>query len=34
MYLGKLCEIGTPDVLYRKPAHPYTAALLNVDPDA
>jgi peptide/nickel transport system ATP-binding protein len=32
MYLGKLCETGTPDVLYRKPAHPYTAALLKSIP--
>ncbi len=28
MYLGKLCEVGAPDVLYAQPAHPYTAALL------
>jgi peptide/nickel transport system ATP-binding protein len=28
MYLGKLCEVGAPDALYRAPAHPYTAALL------
>jgi peptide/nickel transport system ATP-binding protein len=28
MYLGKLCEVGTPDVLFAQPAHPYTAALL------
>jgi peptide/nickel transport system ATP-binding protein len=28
MYLGKLCEVGEPDVLYARPAHPYTAALL------
>jgi peptide/nickel transport system ATP-binding protein len=32
MYLGKLCETGTPDVLYRTPAHPYTAALLRSIP--
>jgi peptide/nickel transport system ATP-binding protein len=28
MYLGKLCEVGAPDVLYTQPGHPYTAALL------
>ena len=28
MYLGKLCEVGPPDTLYERPAHPYTAALL------
>jgi len=32
MYLGKLCEIGAPDVLYSQPAHPYTAALLAAIP--
>ena len=32
MYLGKLCEIGAPDVLYDRPAHPYTAALLAAIP--
>ena len=34
MYLGKLCEVAKPDDLYAKPAHPYTAALLVVDPGA
>lgn len=28
MYLGKLCETGTPEDVYNSPAHPYTAALL------
>jgi peptide/nickel transport system ATP-binding protein len=32
MYLGKLCEVGPPDTLYAKPAHPYTAALLESIP--
>jgi peptide/nickel transport system ATP-binding protein len=32
MYLGKLCEVGPPDVLYERPAHPYTAALLAAIP--
>ena len=33
MYLGKLCEVGAPDVLYAQPAHPYTAALLAAIPE-
>jgi len=33
MYLGKLCEVAAPDTLYRRPAHPYTAALLASIPE-
>jgi peptide/nickel transport system ATP-binding protein len=32
MYLGKMCEFGSPDALYAAPAHPYTAALLSAIP--
>jgi len=32
MYLGRLCEVGDPDVLYARPAHPYTVALLGAIP--
>jgi peptide/nickel transport system ATP-binding protein len=32
MYLGKVCELATPDRLYAAPAHPYTAALLSSIP--
>lgn len=32
MYLGRLCEVGDPDVLDQHPAHPYTAALLSAIP--
>jgi peptide/nickel transport system ATP-binding protein len=28
MYLGKICEVGSPDLLYRRPAHHYTSLLL------
>ncbi len=33
MYLGRLCEIGPPDVIYDQPAHPYTEALLAAIPE-
>src|SRR5438874_2515615 len=29
MYLGKLCEVAPADELYQRPAHPYTATLLE-----
>ena len=32
MYLGKLCELGGADDIYRSPAHPYTASLLAAVP--
>ncbi|HEX2575760.1 MAG TPA: ABC transporter ATP-binding protein, partial [Aquihabitans sp.] len=32
MYLGRLCEVGDPDLIYAHPAHPYTAALLSAIP--
>ena len=32
MYLGKVCEVAGPDLLYSQPAHPYTAALLAAIP--
>ena len=32
MYLGKMCEIGTPDSLFARPAHPYTRALISAIP--
>ena len=32
MYLGKLCEVGNPDLLYAHPAHPYTKTLLDSIP--
>ena len=33
MYLGKLCESAPPDVLYQRPAHPYTEALIASIPE-
>jgi peptide/nickel transport system ATP-binding protein len=33
MYLGKICEVATPDDLYNNPAHPYTRILLASIPE-
>jgi len=33
MYLGKMCEIGDGDLIYSRPAHPYTQVLLAALPD-
>ncbi|MGW5658050.1 ABC transporter ATP-binding protein [Streptomyces humi] len=32
MYLGKMCEFGDADLVYDRPAHPYTRALLDSVP--
>src|SRR5438105_3576987 len=32
MYLGKICGVGSPDVIYQQPAHPYTRVLLDAIP--
>ncbi|MEW2397250.1 ABC transporter ATP-binding protein [Streptomyces sp. NPDC046862] len=32
MYLGKVCEFGDADLVYDRPAHPYTRALLDSVP--
>lgn len=34
MYLGKIVETGTRDAIFRRPAHPYTRALLASVPSA
>jgi oligopeptide/dipeptide ABC transporter ATP-binding protein len=34
MYLGKLCEVGPGEAVYRQPLHPYTKALLDSAPGA
>ena len=34
MYLGKLCEVGPGEAVYRQPRHPYTRALLDSVPGA
>jgi peptide/nickel transport system ATP-binding protein len=32
MYLGSICELAPVEALFSRPAHPYTAALLNAIP--
>ncbi|MEA2802768.1 MAG: peptide/nickel transport system ATP-binding protein, partial [Rhodospirillaceae bacterium] len=32
MYLGRLCEVGPTEQLFARPAHPYTALLLEAIP--
>ena len=32
MFLGKICEVGPTEEVYRKPMHPYTRLLLNAVP--
>jgi len=32
MYLGRLCEVGATEQVYARPAHPYTALLLEAIP--
>jgi peptide/nickel transport system ATP-binding protein len=32
MYLGKMCEVASPDDLFARPSHPYTATLLSAIP--
>ncbi len=33
MYLGKICEIGDGDEIFKNPVHPYTRILLSAVPD-
>jgi peptide/nickel transport system ATP-binding protein len=33
MYLGKVCEVGSPDAMYSRPAHHYTKVLLESIPE-
>jgi len=33
MYLGEIGELGEAELLYEKPLHPYTEALLSVVPE-
>jgi peptide/nickel transport system ATP-binding protein len=33
MYLGRICEIGTPETIFAQPRHPYTQMLLDSVPD-
>ena len=32
MYLGRICEVGPSEQLFAKPAHPYTALLIEAIP--
>ena len=32
MYLGRLCELGPAEALYREPFHPYTRGAAGLDP--
>ncbi|OFW63934.1 MAG: hypothetical protein A2Y74_03340, partial [Actinobacteria bacterium RBG_13_63_9] len=32
MYVGRVCEVGSPERLFNDPRHPYTRALLDANP--